>query len=147
MPVVSDDVVIPGSCDAVWDVLADFAAISRWAPNVDYSCLTTGQADGIGAVRRIQAGRNTVLERIVEWETGRRLTYRIDGLPPAITSVTNRWELQPAGPSTRVILTTTVETGSRPRQKLAGRVITRMLAGASQQMLVGLEQEVSRQGS
>ncbi|MCP5025671.1 MAG: SRPBCC family protein, partial [Actinomycetia bacterium] len=71
----------------VWGVLSDFGAIGRWAANVDHSCLMSGQAEGPGAVRRIQTGRNTIVERVAEWEPGSTLSYRIEGLPPVVKSV------------------------------------------------------------
>ena len=57
---VVESMTVERPVSVVWDVLADFDAISRWAPNVDHSCLTTNAADGVGATRRIQTGRNTV---------------------------------------------------------------------------------------
>ncbi len=131
--------------DEVWAVLADFAGISTWAPNVDHSCLTTAQTEGIGAVRRIQAGRNVVLERIVEWETGERLGYAITGLPPVIKSVTNTWTLtgDPAGAGTQVALTSRINAGPRPPQQLVARGVGQVLAKASVQMLDGLAAHVS----
>lgn len=123
----------------IWAALADFGAISRWAPNVDHSCLTTVQAEGPGTVRRIQTGRNVLLERVTEWEPGRLLTYAIEGLPPVVGSVTNSWRLDGDGPFTTVSLTTTIDTGPRPPQKVVARVVGRMLAKASDQTLPGLD--------
>ena len=126
----------------VWRVLADFGDISRWASNVDHSCLMTEQADGAGVVRRIQTGRNTVLERVVEWEPEQRLAYEIEGLPPAIRSVTNAWQLTPNGDYTVVTLTSTIKTGPKPPQKAAAKVVGRVLGKASVQMLAGLKTRV-----
>ena len=70
--------------DDVWAALAAFDDISTWAPNVDHSCLTTEQADDIGATRRVQVGRNAMLEEIVDWQPGRELAYSITGLPPVV---------------------------------------------------------------
>ena len=122
----------------VWAVLSDFAGISSWAPNVDHSCLLSDQLAGVGAVRRIQTGRVTVVERVVDWAEVDRLAYRIEGLPPAIKSVINAWELEPDGDGCRVTLTTSVDVGPRPPQQLVARGIGRRLAGVSDQMLDGL---------
>lgn len=122
----------------VWAVLSDYAGISAWAPNVDHSCLLTSQLAGVDAARRIQAGRMTVVETVVEWVEGHRLAYRIEGLPPAITSVQNAWDLEAEGAGTRVTLTTSVNVGPRPPQQLVARGIARRLAGVSDQMLEGL---------
>ena len=139
MAEISEVETISRSADAVWAVLADFGAISRWAPNVDHSCLTTEQRQGVGATRRVQVGRNAFLERIVEWEPGRRLAYAIDGLPPVVRSVTNTWTLEASGNSTTVTLASAVDTGPRPPRQLVARIVSRALAKASREMLAGLE--------
>ena len=120
---MSETVVASGiACapEAVWAVLADFGGISRWAPNVDHSCLTTEQPEGVGTVRRVQVGRNALLERVVEWEPGRRLAYEIEGLPAVVRSVTNTWELEGSGGATTVTLTSQIDTGPRPPHQLRG---------------------------
>lgn len=129
--------------DEVWAALADFGAIARWAPNVDHSCLLSERVEGIGAVRRIQAGRSTLLERVTEWEQGAILAYTIEGLPPVVRSVVNRWAVEPDGGGTRVVLTSRVESGSRPPQRLVARAIGRRLGAASDQMLDGLERHLT----
>ena len=125
--------------DAVWAALADFGGISSWAPTVDHSCLTTDRGEGVGAVRRVQVGRNALLERVVEWEPGRTLAYSIEGLPPIVRSVVNSWELDGSGRSTKVTLTSRIDAGPRPPRKAAARVFGRVLAKASQRMLEGLK--------
>ena len=129
---------IPAPTEAVWAVLADFGCISAWAPNVDHSSLMSEQDAGVGAVRRIQAGRVTVVERVVEWDEGTALGYRIEGLPPAIKKVTNTWRLVPAPAGTLASLTTVVDVGPRPPQQLVARGIAKRLGGISDQMLAGL---------
>ena len=99
---VSDEITINSPPDVVWAALADFGAISTWAPNVDHSCLTTEQDQGVGSVRRVQVGRNALLERVVEWDEGQTLAYEIEGLPPVVRSVTNRWHLTPVDGGTHV---------------------------------------------
>ena len=124
--------------DSVWTVLADFGGISAWAPNVDHSCLLTEQASGIGAVRRIQSGRTTVLERVTHWEPGVSLAYSIEGLPPVVRAVSNRWSIAPDGAGSQVSLATLIEPGPRPPHKLITRVVARRLAQVSDEMLAGL---------
>lgn len=140
------DVPVPPA--AVWTVLADFGSISSWAPNVDHSSLMSGQESGVGARRRIQAGRLTVVEYIVHWEEGQALGYRIEGLPPAIKRVTNTWRLQPSGTGTAASVTTDIHIGPRPPQQLVARGIAKRLGGISDQMLAGLRTHLtSSEGS
>jgi hypothetical protein len=142
---------------AVWAVLADFANISAWAPNVDHSSYLVGgiganvhggdqagadqvEADRVGEVRRVQAGRNTFVERVTVWESNHLLTYVIEGLPPVLKLVRNRWELHDNGPqSCLVSLTTTIDAGPRPPQKAIANIVARRLAKQSDRMLSGLE--------
>ncbi len=126
--------------EEIWDLLADFGAISSWAPNVDHSCLLEhGPAGPVGTSRRVQVGRNTLVERITDIEAPVSLGYRIEGLPHQLRRVTNRWELSPAGPGhTDVTLTGTVEIGANPLARLAERVMGRLMGKQSDSMLAGL---------
>lgn len=125
---------------AVWDVLADFGAISSWAPNVDHSCLLDHPAGGpVGTSRRVQVGRNTLVERITEYDAPVVLGYVIEGLPARLRRVANRWELRPAGDGrTAVTLTGTVEIAANPLGRLAERVMCTVMGKQSDAMLAGL---------
>ena len=46
MTTVERTALIEAAPQAIWKVLADFASISAWAPNVDHSCLLTEQERG-----------------------------------------------------------------------------------------------------
>lgn len=127
---------------AIWATLADFAGISRWAPNVDHACLMSEQDQGVGMQRRIQTGRTTVVETVTEWEPEVSVAYVITGLPPVIKSVTNTWQLERSGDATAVTLTTEVDAGSRPPQQVVAKVVARKLSEASEQMLAGLQATV-----
>jgi uncharacterized protein YndB with AHSA1/START domain len=125
----------------IWDVLADFGSISSWADNADHSCILFSGADGgpLGTARRVQVKRDTVVERITEFDPPRALAYDIEGLPSRLRRVTNRWTLAArGGGSTAVTLTSTVEIGSRPAQRLAERVLCCFVARQSDVLLAGL---------
>lgn len=127
----------------VWDTLADFGAISAWAPNVDHSCLLADVADEghdlNGITRRIQTGRTVLLERIVDWSPPAQLAYSIEGLPPVLRSIVNVWHLEPdTAQRTNVTLTSHVDAGPRPPQQAIARLVGRRLAAASDEMLDGL---------
>lgn len=125
---------------AIWDVLADFGAISSWADIVDHSCLLTPAVDGvaIGTARRVQLGRNTLVERITEFDPPRALAYDVDGLPGLLGRITSRWTLTPSTGGTTVTLTSTVDIGSNPVQRLAERIVARGTAKQLDALLAGL---------
>ena len=145
MAEIVEELTVERPVSVVWLVLADFGAISRWAPNVDHSCLTTQATAGVGVVRRIQTGRNTVLETVTEWEPEHRLAYKITGLPSVIRSVTNTWRLDDLVTTTAVTLTSTIDAGPRPPQQVVARVAGRALAKASREMLTGLDRHMQDQ--
>ena len=125
----------------IWDVLADFGSISPWAPNADHSCILFSGADGgsVGTARRVQIKRDVLVERITAFDPPHSLAYDIEGLPSRLRRVTDRWTLAAsAGGSTLVTLTSTVDIGPRPPQKLAERILCRVLARQSDSMLAGL---------
>ena len=129
----------------VWEVLADFGSLSAWARNVDHSCLLQHGADGVavGTTRRVQIGRNTLVERITECVPVATLGYDIQGLTRRLHRVANRWTLEPAAPGfTAVTVTTTVEIGTNPVAQFAERAMCRLMMKQSDVMLAGLSQRV-----
>lgn len=136
----------------IWETLADFGSISSWAGNVDHSCILFSGPDGgpVGTARRVQVGRNALVERITEFDPPRALGYDIDGLPSRLRRVSNRWTLEPAAgesaSTTLVTLTSTVEIGPHATQKLAEQVLCRFLARQSEAMLAGLANRLEHAG-
>jgi carbon monoxide dehydrogenase subunit G len=123
---------------AVWDVLADFGSISSWADNIDHSCILVLGSEPLGTTRRVQIGRNALVETITEFDAPRAIGYDVDGLPKRVRRFTNRWSLRPSDRGTVVTLTSTVEIGSRAWQKLAERAVCRVQTRQSDIMLAGL---------
>lgn len=126
----------------VWAVLADFPAISSWAPNVDHSSATTEARSGIGAVRRVQTGRITLLETIVDWQPNHLLSYTLDGLPPIAGSVVTTWRLVDADGATKTTVTTEVHPRPNPIGRFVARALSRQLGRAAKQMLSGVAARV-----
>jgi hypothetical protein len=129
----------------VWDVLADFGSISSWADNVDHSCILNHGDEPVGTTRRVQVGRNALVERITEFDPTWALGYDVEGLPRRLRRLTNRWTLRrvQAG-NTVVTLTSRVEIGSHSVQKLAERAVCRVLARQSDVMLDGLAKRLEK---
>jgi hypothetical protein len=132
---------------AVWNVLADFGALSAWADDVDHSCLLEHDGNGIsvGTTRRVQIGRNTLVERITEIEPPSVLGYAIEGVPRGL-AVSNRWTLAPqASNYTEVTLTTSVRIGRIPLAGLIESVLCRLAARPSGPLLAGLAKRLEGQ--
>ena len=133
--------------NAVWDVLADFGSISSWADNIDHSCILNHGGEPIGTTRRVQIGRNALVEQITEFEPTRALGYDVEGLPKRLRRFNNRWSLRPADNGTTIVtITSTVEIGSGPLQKLAERVACRVQVRQSDLMLAGLANRLEKPG-
>src|ERR1700675_4350387 len=137
---ISRSLTIPAAPQAIWDVLADFGALSSWADGADHSCVLNRGPDGapLGTTRRVQVGRNTLLERITDFDAPTTLAYHIEGLPKRLRKAVNRWTLRPAGDATVGTLTSTVEVGAGPPARLAERLVLRFMAKQSDTMLAGL---------
>ncbi|KAA1248724.1 SRPBCC family protein [Mycobacterium simiae] len=137
---ISRSRTITAEPQAIWDILADLDALSSWADGVDHSCvLNHGPGGGVlGTTRRVQVGSNALVERITEFDPPTTLAYDIEGLPPRLRKVANRWTLRPSGNTTVVNLTSTVEVGDGKPARMAEWVALRLMAKQSESMLAGL---------
>ena len=123
----------------VWDILADFGSISSWADNIDHSCILNHASEPVGTTRRVQIGRNALVERITEFDPTWTLAYDVEGLPKRLRRFNNRWTLRRIqGGDTVVTLTSTVEIGPHAMQKMAERAVCRAQVRQSDVMLAGL---------
>jgi len=129
---------------AVWAVLADFGAISTWADNIEHSCILNHGSEPVGTTRRVQIGRNALVEQITEYDDMRVLAYDVDGLPKRLRRFNNRWTLQAGHAGTLVTLTSTVDIGSGPIQKLAEQAACRVQRRQSDIMLAGLAHRLEK---
>ncbi len=134
----------------VWALLADFGELARWAPGVDHCCLLHHVAADppVGLSRRVQLGRDTVVETITDYRPHRTLAYTIAGLPPRL-SVSNRWDVLPqdgssTNPGTTVTLTTSVHTTVRPTLRVLERIVARLVARRSAPLVDSLAQATER---
>ncbi len=70
--------------DAVWALLSDVGTWTRWGPweTADLERPGRDRPQGVGAVRRLRAGRWTLRELVEVAEAPRRLRYRLlSGMP------------------------------------------------------------------
>lgn len=140
MASISRTRTVAAPATAVWDLLADFGSISSWAANVDHSCLLEHGDDpaAVGTTRRVQVGRDTLVERITDSTAPTTLRYEIEGLSRRLGRVSNRWTVMGFGGTAAVTLTSTVEIADNPLANLAERAVCRFMAKQSDTMLAGL---------
>ena len=99
----------------------------------------------VGTTRRVQLGRNALVETITVFDPLRVIAYDVDGLPKRVRRFANRWSLRPAGSdATTVTLTSTVEIGSGAVRKLAERAVCRVQTRQSDIMLAGLAHRLEK---
>ena len=95
---------------AIWDVLADFGAISSWVDFVDHSCLLDPQPPTASPSAPPVASSSAATPSSSASPSSTRprtLAYDIEGLPTPAAPVTNRWTLAPSAGGTVVTLTST----------------------------------------
>jgi hypothetical protein len=86
-----------------------------------------------------------LVETITEFDATWALAYDVDGLPKRVRRFTNRWSLRRVtNGGTVVTLTSTVEIGSGPLQKLAERVVCHVQTRQSDIMLAGLARRLEK---
>jgi carbon monoxide dehydrogenase subunit G len=134
--------------EQVWALLARFDRIVEWAPAVVHSEALTTPSSGVGAARRAQVGRLTLVETVTDWDEGSTLAYTMEGLPPFVNRAVNRWDLEPAGPErTTITLTVDVTPGPRPPMRLAAALAARVIDGGNAKLLDGLATAIARTDS
>jgi uncharacterized protein YndB with AHSA1/START domain len=60
----------------LWDAITDHEGMSKWA-GAPVRLIARGDADGVGAVRRIRVGPSSLDEEVIYADAPRRLVYRI----------------------------------------------------------------------
>ncbi len=99
---VEAQIVIDAPVQQVWEVLADFGAVYRWAPSVSNSYSTSESSSGPEASRHCDVvGFGGIEETITEWNEGRGFAYSVTGAGP-ISEGYSTWSIKPQGDKTLV---------------------------------------------
>ncbi len=123
----------------IWALLGDFAGLASWVPEVDHSSLASTEDSGVGAVRRVQLGATTVLERVVAWDPPTTLSYDLEGLPPIVRLARTTWHVYPVDNASRVSATTEIEAGALPPQRAIARAVARRVGDTTSAILYSLK--------
>jgi hypothetical protein len=110
------------SPEVVWSLVEDATQFAEWGPWTESGYARPGDASphGPGAIRRIRLGRTTTIERVLEADAGRKLTYEVvSGLPVRNYTAVVLLTRLPGG--------TLIEWSARFDRTLLGRIVARKL--------------------
>ncbi len=107
MPQLTRQVKINAPKENTWDILADWGAVSNWAPTIKKTHTTTEAKRGGGSIRSCDHTQmGNIEEEILAWEEGTSLSYDvIKGLPMPMKSLNNIWSVSGEGADSMVNLT------------------------------------------
>ena len=103
---INKRILINASREQVWQVIADFGGVERWAPTVVKShCATEGKG-GLGAKRILTTTRGgTTEEVIIEWNEGHSFTFEIpDGLALIVKTLRETWSVKESSNGATVVV-------------------------------------------
>ncbi len=102
MSTVTRQLEINAPVDEVWEAIADFGGVYKWAPNVTSSYSTTEANEGVGAGRHCEVlGFGGIDEEIVDWKEGHSYKYQVENIGP-IGKLVNEWSVTPDGDNSLV---------------------------------------------
>jgi uncharacterized protein YndB with AHSA1/START domain len=128
--------------EVVWDVMTDHVRYARWssANRVVMERTGTPDPDGVGAIRVFETGPMKVREEVVEFETPRRMVYRlVSGLPVR----DYRSEMLLEDDETTTVLTWM--SSFEPRIPLTGALFTRIMRNAVDRFAAGIKTDAEAQ--
>ncbi len=127
MPKVSAEILIDAPVGKVWEALADFGAIYRWAPAVTNSYTTSENDRGPDAARHCDiAGFGGIEEYVTEWKEGKFFKYKATPVG-AIGGSHSTWGVTPKGNKSRVYTDLEFEVRFGPIGALINELIMRRL--------------------
>ncbi len=98
MPQIAKQVSIDAPLNTVWQVLADYSGVEKWAPTVTQSRASSEVKRGVGAKRILSTTSGEDAEEVVvEWNEGHDFTFEIpDGLASIVRVLRETWSVEPA---------------------------------------------------
>jgi ribosome-associated toxin RatA of RatAB toxin-antitoxin module len=136
---------ISASVDQVWQVIADFGSVEKWAPTVVQSRCSTEVERGVGAKRTLTTTTGQVTEELVtEWDEGHCFTFEIsNGLASVVKILRETWTVEhtPKGTVVVVVMDCNMKDGSI-NSLLGSLVVERVLKKMLVQNLAGLKHHI-----
>ncbi len=86
------------SAEDVWTHFADFSGVARFHPFVETADQLSEQNEGVGARRKCNFyDGNSVVEKIIEWEQGRRMNVELSEMSMPMKRATVEFIVVPHG--------------------------------------------------
>ena len=127
------------SAEDVWTHFADFSGVARFHPFVETADQLSEQNEGVGARRKCNFyDGNSVVEKIIEWEQGRRMNVELSEMSMPMKRATVEFIVVPHGDHESDIAITMNFT---PKFGLVGAMMGAMMMKLTQ-VLSGLEHHV-----
>lgn len=112
--------------EAVWNVVADFPNVYKWASMVEHSTQESVNAQGVDAARACHVpGFGKITETVEQWDEGKGLTYRWEASGP-VKEGRSTWTLRREGTGTRVVIDITAEMRYGLLGELMGQTIMKV---------------------
>lgn len=112
MRLLEERIEIDAPDHLVWDLLADFGDVSKWAPYMRSSCLVGSQSSGIGMRRKMRHAWGFHFEEVVtQWHKGQGFAFDVLKAPYPMKGVKETWALARENGST--VVETQVRYGTR----------------------------------
>ncbi len=134
MSQVAKRVRLKASVDQVWNVVADFGGVEKWAPTVVESHCSTEAQCGLGAKRILTTTTGEVTEEVViAWNEGRSFAFEIsNGLASIIKNLRETWSVNPPPTGSEVVVTMDYQTkdgiiNSLLHALVVGRILNKIL--------------------
>jgi hypothetical protein len=97
---------------AVWQVLADFGGVAKWAPGIRRARLEIGAGEGVGTRRFLHhAWGFRIAETVTRWDEGEGYAFELTRPPFPMRDVLESWKIEET--DGQALVTTSVSYGMR----------------------------------
>jgi len=109
MAKISSQIQIDVPKHKVWEIISDWATVSRWEPNVTSSAIIGSSKQGIGADRTCKLRQlGNITEKVFDWDEGNSITYKVSGIPNVYSMLS---KLLLSGEADKTVVTVDVNVG------------------------------------
>jgi ligand-binding SRPBCC domain-containing protein len=141
-------IVSPVPKQALWEVLADFGGVQKWAPGMRRSRLLGDSETGVGTLRVMRHRWGFRIEELVTaWDEGEGYSFELLQAPFPMRNVCETWKLESEGRQTVVSTTVAYQMGLGIFGSLLDFFLVRFLVTREMRMGIhALEQYAERLG-